>query len=88
MARYIIIDNYSGHIVGDTATQPLYQMDVRTACHWLAQRDGERVAWLGPHDRGYRVYAADHQPVVHDPRNAHLIETIELECPLVVMVRM
>ena len=92
MARYIVIDNYSGYVVADTAsrTDKLYRIDDPIeACRRLSSSPFVRVARLGPHDAGYRVYMAnDLIDTEFDRRNTHVIETIEQECPLAATVRL
>jgi hypothetical protein len=92
MVRYIVIDNYSGYIVGDTAnrTDKLYRIDDPIeACNRLSPSPLIRVSRLGPHAAGFRVYRAlDQIDTEFDRRNTHVIETIEQECQLAATVLM
>lgn len=92
MQRYIIIDNQSGYIVGDTmhADSTVYRIDDPIdACQRLSRQRCVRSESLGSRDNGYRVYLANGNfiPVMQDRRNHHIIEMIEQECPLAASVR-
>lgn len=89
MTRYIVIDNHSGYIVADTddRTSRFHRMDdPPDLCRQIGRRPILRVTSLGPHDQGCRVYLGN-DIRIPDYRNAHVIETIEQECPLVMSVR-
>ena len=89
MTRFIVIDNHSGYIVADTddQTSRFYRMDdPPDLVRLIARRPILRVASLGPHDEGCRVYRGENIQIL-DRRDAHLIETIEQNCPLVMCVR-
>jgi hypothetical protein len=90
MERYLIIDNYSGYIIGDT-TDPKDKTfglnDPIDACRKLSGVPVLRVPQLGPHDAGYRAYQASHfLTPISDRRHAHIIESIEQQCPCAAMV--
>lgn len=89
VTRYIVIDNRSGYVVADTddRTSQFYRMDdPPDLVRQIARRPILRVASLGPHDEGCRVYRGGNIQI-QDCRNAHVIETLEQECPLVMTVR-
>lgn len=92
MLRYLIIDNSSGYIVGDTADRSdrVYQIDDPIdVCRRLSGMPLHRVTTLGSHDAGYRVYLAhDDITPIADRRHAHVIEMIEYHCPCVAMVKL
>ena len=92
MIRYIVIDNYSGYIVADTddpKSMAYRADDPFSICREIGGRlGGVRVSALGSRDKGCRVYAASDMDIRgYDSRNAHVIEAIEQECPLVMCVR-
>jgi hypothetical protein len=90
--RYIIIDNQSGYIVGDTmhTESAIYRVeDPIEACQRISRQRCVGVASLGSRDDGYRVYLAnaDFIAVMQDRRNHHIIEMIEQECALAASIR-
>ena len=90
MTRYIVIDNHSGYIVADTddRSSKFYRMDdPPDLCRQIGQTAILRVPSLGANDHGCRVYRGNSSMRIANYRDAHLIETIEQECPLVMSVR-
>jgi len=102
MARYILIDNASGFIFGDTADINGAILAVDTpidACRALDEqvvhehgRAYEEASSLASNESGYLVYRADVAgseavPVVHDGQDQDIIDGVQQNCLLVAMVR-
>lgn len=103
MARYILIDNCSGYIFGDTAdfftasTSALIPIEAAAALdasigeHGRTYEDVSRSA-LASNETGYHVYRADVHGsdavvVVHDGQDAETIEAVERDCEYVTTLR-
>ena len=103
MPRFIVINNRTGYIIGDTANigGKIVAVDHPVeACRYIDEVRGARgknytqVARgdLTLNAAGYRVYRADEAgaelvPVVVDGQDTHVIEDVESQCPLVAMIR-
>lgn len=100
MARYILIDNYTGYIFGDTAalpnTAPESPIDAaRAVDESIGEYDRQYTETLDPRSDsvpGYHVYRADingseAHPVVHDGQSRDEIEAVRANCELVAFVR-
>ena len=98
MARYILIDNCSGYIFGDTADlgmleAPATIVDAARALDGSIGEHGRDYAECGLHDlasnqTGYHVYRADIDgsealPVVHDGQDAETIASVTEHCQYV-----
>lgn len=102
MPRYILVDNYSGYIFGDTADYAISEQNGLTpveACRLLDERviGGDARTYLEhswrPHDNttGYLVYRADVNgsdavPVVQDGQDPEMIEAVARDCDFVAFV--
>ena len=96
MTRYILIDNCSGYIWGDSADLD-GQIFTGTPLEYTAALD----AHLGEHDRtykevdnlasnetGYRVYSADVSfPVVTDGQDQEMIDVVERDCQFITLIK-
>jgi hypothetical protein len=103
MARYILIDNYSGFIWGDSADlegqvftgTPLEfaaALDKSVDPSAAAARSYEEVGRtaLFANESGYLVYRADpgaSVPVVQDGQDQDMIELVERDCQYVTTIR-
>lgn len=102
MARYILIENVSGYIYGDSAdlngtiftgTPAEYAaaMDADIGEHGREYEDVSRSA-LASNETGYHVYRADINgseavPVVWDGQDHAMIEAVERDCEYVTTLR-
>jgi hypothetical protein len=90
--RYIIQDNYTGYIWGDSADFGANPENMTDACRMLDESLGEhgRVYSEVPRlsgDSGYVVYRADINgseavTVIHDGQDRETIEAVERDCRL------
>ena len=102
MARFILIDNNTGYIFGDTAdlngdlVQATSPIDACRAVDQLVvgvrDRSYKEVSSLASNETGYRVYRADINgseavTVAHDGQDKETIEAVERDCRLVATVR-
>ncbi len=103
MARYILIDNCSGYIWGDTADYlagkqdgitPIDAAQALDASIGEHGRDYEEVSRraLASNETGYHVYRADvggseAVVVVHDGQDQETIEAVERDCEYVTTIR-
>lgn len=86
--RYIMIDNTSGYIFGDTSNAPGFRIDcAERACTWLDESIGEFnrtyevVCRLASNETGYRVYETTPDfPAINNGRDDELIEMVERDC--------
>lgn len=99
MARYILIDDASGYIWGDTADLAGWRESEQTpveAARLLDESLGEHgrtyedVSRLDGHS-GYRVYRADVRgseqvPSIHDGRDPEMIEAVERDCEFITAI--
>jgi len=102
MPRYILIDNCSGYIFGDTGDLdgPARDETPLEAAARLDAHIGERSRsyeevsryGLASNETGYHVYRADVRgaeaiPLVDDGLDQQLIESVERECQYVTTIR-
>ena len=102
MPRYILIDNGSGYIFGDSAdlagrifsgTPAEYAaaLDASIGEHGRAYAEVSRHA-LASNETGYHVYRADVRGsdavvIVHDGQDQETIESVERDCDYVTTLR-
>ena len=102
MARFILIDNNSGYIFGDTADLNGAILSTNSpvdACRAFDEqvvgehgRTYETVSSLASNETGYSVYRADVDgseavPVVHDGQDQDTIDAVIASCRHVATVR-
>lgn len=99
MPRYILIDNHSGYIFGDSADYnghiahtPLDYAAALDASIGEHGRTYTEVSSLAANETGYRVYRADLNgsdavTVVHDGQNQETIEAVERDCDHVCTIK-
>ena len=102
MARFILIDNGSGFIFGDTADFAQVQIDGGSAIDAARELDGtivgehgrdyEEVSRLASDETGYLVYRADvggsdAVATVWDGQDQDTIDAVVASCPLVATIR-
>lgn len=90
MRRFVIINHRSGYIVAvfhaETPVNACRRFDQMAK---VPPRRYESVPTLNANDVGYRVYDIDDMniPTIINGQDAHVIEMIETECPLVAQLR-
>jgi len=98
MARYILIDNCSGYIFGDSAdingkiftgspVETAKTLDESIGTYGRTYEEVGRHA-LDSNEGGYHVYRADiGVPVVQDGQNEETIAAVERDCAYVMTIR-
>lgn len=102
MARYILIDNHSGYIFGDSAdlngkifagtpTEYAAALDASIGEHGRAYEEVSRHA-LASNETGYHVYRADINGsdavvTVQDGQDQEMIEAVERDCEYITTIR-
>lgn len=101
MARYILIDSYSGYIWGDTADLPGFDASAPAGDEAIIQAARLVDESIGESGRAYeyrrsdprtsetyyRVYRADEAlPVIEDGQDSEMIEAVERDCEFVGVV--
>lgn len=103
MPRYILIDNCSGYIFGDTAdyragdqsditpTEAAAALDASIGEHGRSYAEVGRRE-LASNETGYHVYRADVRgseavPVVQDGQDQETIDAVERDCEYVTTIR-
>lgn len=96
MARYILIDNYTGYIFGDSANiggkiftgSPIGTAKALDESIGTYGRSYEEVGRLASNETGYYVYRAEEAaPVVQDGQNEETIAAVERDCAFVTAIR-
>ena len=101
MSHFILIDNFSGYVFGDTRDLAGWSnsddLGAADACRMLDESIGqhgrgyEQVSRLASNETGYIVYRVDIDgseavPVVHDGQDRETIEAVESRCDLVARI--